>query len=370
MPKISTRTSPRRIPTLATAALVLALAALTGAGGHARAASLCVNPGGTGGCMTSIQAAVNAANSGDTVNVAAGTYNESVSIKTALTLEGAGASTTTINAGGADNGVHIAADHVTLLGFTITGARLDGVLVNGDYAQVLNNSITGNATLVLPPPPGAPAPSAWNGRNFQNASYGLISGNDVSNNAGRGIRLEGSAVYNFPDAGIQFTVTGRSDHNVIVNNTVNGNQSACGIVLSTDSSDNVVANNTSTNNPAGIVISGLPPFGLPNTPFADHTPHSDGNILSGNTVQSNLGVGINIDAVTGTDNNSLVIGNVVSGNGVSGESNGKTVGIQVNGSPGAQVDGTMVMGNTVTNQDLPAWIVTGSSATNVTGIPQ
>jgi len=370
MLQINARRLARKSLTVAAAAATVALAALTAAGGHARAASLCVNPGGTSGCMATIQAAVSAAASGDTITVSPGTYQESVTIKTPLTLQGAGAPAPTIDAHGADNGVHIAADHVTLVGFKVTGARLDGVLVNGNYDQILHNNISGNATLVIPPPAGAPAPSAWNGVNFQNASWGLIADNDVGNNPGRGIRLEGSAVYDFPDVGIHSVITGRSDHNVVVNNNVHDNQSACGIVLSTDSSDNVVANNTSTNNPAGIVVSALPPFGLPNTPFADHMPHSDGNIVTGNTVQSNLGVGINIDAVSGTDNNSLVMGNVVSSNGVSGESNGKTVGIQINGGPGTQVDGTVVMGNTVSNQDLPAWIVTGSSVTNVQGIPQ
>src|SRR6185436_5922560 len=43
-------------------------------------ATLCVNPGGTGGCFSTIQAAVNAATNGDTVNVEAGTYDEDVTI--------------------------------------------------------------------------------------------------------------------------------------------------------------------------------------------------------------------------------------------------------------------------------------------------
>jgi parallel beta-helix repeat protein len=363
--------SPAKLLGAAVAVLAVTVVSLSGSGQTVRAAALCVNAGGTAGCLSTIQAAVNAASPGDTITVAAGAYPESVTISTPLTLEGAGAASATIDARGADNAVHITADHVTLRGFMITGARLDGVLVNGNYAEILNNHITGNATLVVPPPPGAPpVPSAWNGLNLQNASYALVADNDVSDNVGRGIRLEGSAVYTFPDQGINLTVMGRSDHNVIAGNTVRNNKSACGIVLSTDSSNNIVANNTSTNNPAGIVVSALPPFGLPNTPFADHAPHSDGNIISNNTVQSNLGLGINIDAVSGTDNGSVVMGNTVSGNGPSGESSGKTVGIQVNGKEGTQVDGTLVVGNTVTSQDLAEWIVPDSSVTNVRGIEQ
>lgn len=349
--------------------LGIGFVALTG-GKHASAASLCVNSDGSGGCMTSIQAAVSAANSGDTITVAPGTYNEDVTISTPLALVGAGASSTTINASGADNAVHIMADNVWLQGFTIRGARLDGVLVNGNDAQIMDNTITGNATLVIPPAPGGPpVPSAWNGLNLQNASDALVADNTVSNNAGRGIRTEGSAAYNFPNQGIQLVVMGRSDNNLIVDNTVENNRAACGIVLSTDSSNNVVDGNTVTNNPAGIVIATLPPFGLPNTPFADHMPHSDGNIIQNNTVNNNLGVGINVDANVGSDNNSIVAGNTVSGNAASAESGDKTVGVQVYGKPGTQVDGTLVMNNMVTNQDIAAWIAPNSSATNTQGVP-
>jgi pectinesterase len=46
------------------------------------AATRCVNAGGTGGCYSSIQAAVNAANGGDVIEVYPGTYDESVNVST------------------------------------------------------------------------------------------------------------------------------------------------------------------------------------------------------------------------------------------------------------------------------------------------
>lgn len=52
------------------------------------AATRCVNPGGTGGCYSSIQDAINAAASGDTIAVAAGTYHEDVTIVRSVTIQG------------------------------------------------------------------------------------------------------------------------------------------------------------------------------------------------------------------------------------------------------------------------------------------
>jgi len=61
------------------------------------ATTWCVNPDGSGGCYSSIQAAVDAASPGDRINIAAGTYAEGVNItKDNITLSGAGQSTTSM----------------------------------------------------------------------------------------------------------------------------------------------------------------------------------------------------------------------------------------------------------------------------------
>jgi uncharacterized repeat protein (TIGR01451 family) len=53
-------------------------------------ASLCVNPGGTGGCYTKIQDAIDNASNGDVVLVAAGTYTEHITMTNGVSIHGEG----------------------------------------------------------------------------------------------------------------------------------------------------------------------------------------------------------------------------------------------------------------------------------------
>src|ERR1700729_2303808 len=75
-------------------------AALTAVSGPAHAASLCVNAAASSGCMATIGAAVAAASPGDTINVAPGTYKESITIGKSLSLIGTDATKVIIDATG------------------------------------------------------------------------------------------------------------------------------------------------------------------------------------------------------------------------------------------------------------------------------
>ena len=116
-----------------TTALILAIIAVSTTTAAALSYSgdcdICVNESGwwrDGGAFnantTPIQAAVDNATAGETICVAAGSYNENVNIATPhLTLRGAGAVTVTA-ASSSDHVFDVTADYVNISGFTATGA--------------------------------------------------------------------------------------------------------------------------------------------------------------------------------------------------------------------------------------------------------
>jgi hypothetical protein len=121
------------------------------------AATICVNEGGTGSCLSSIQAAVTAASPGDTVAVRGGTYYENVIIpvgRDGLTLRGAGTRSildaedpyATIPLVGV--GITVLSSGVTIRNFTIRNGEEDGILIDATASgTVLRQlSITGSSS--------------------------------------------------------------------------------------------------------------------------------------------------------------------------------------------------------------------------------
>ncbi len=112
---------------------------------------------------TPIQAGINAATNGDTVSVAAGTYNENVLVDKDITLQGAGPGASVISGpiGSGGSTVSMAASGATLSGFTITRAGNNttdwnlNLNTNGVSAAqfstsitIVGNLITGNRTAI------------------------------------------------------------------------------------------------------------------------------------------------------------------------------------------------------------------------------
>ena len=113
---------------------------VTSTTGHA---VLLVDPDGTG--FSSIQAAINAAHSGDTIVIAAGTYNESVNVNVAgLTIMGQG-EVTIQGTFESDNRVSgsLATWLQTAPGYSATATGTDGVNIAADNTTLTNINIQG-----------------------------------------------------------------------------------------------------------------------------------------------------------------------------------------------------------------------------------
>jgi hypothetical protein len=153
-------------------------------------ATLCVNTTGDGGCYTSIQAAIDAANAGGTVNVAAGTYVELLSINKPLTLLGPNADIdgrsetrndeAIITYPDEDNSllslIDAKSNGIAVKGFTFTNNQIDNHGVSGGWDVILvgeditfiNNRVISQAQRKIPFKIQGP----FNGAGDPNNNYG------------------------------------------------------------------------------------------------------------------------------------------------------------------------------------------------------
>ena len=101
------------------------------------------------GNYSTIQAAIDDAGLDDTVEVAAGTYNECITMAPGVTIQGSGADVTTIQGDGrcmdwfGNTYTVLGASDSTISGFTITGSDY-GIYNLSSWPTITNNTITGN----------------------------------------------------------------------------------------------------------------------------------------------------------------------------------------------------------------------------------
>jgi len=178
-----------------------------------------------------IQKAINAADSGDTICVRAGTYRENVVVNKTVSLVGKNKVTTIIDGCGSGTVLYVTANNVNISGFTIQNSSIPTVvwppasgiiLYYSDHSTITNCIITANG---------------GHGFCFVTSRYYTISNSIVSNNKYIGIAVG--------DTG--------SSNGVIRNNTVYLNGLA-GIEAYWGSDDTIVEDNKVYSNLMGIVI--------------------------------------------------------------------------------------------------------------------
>ncbi len=323
--------------------LLLFCGALAGISHPASGATLCVNPGGTGGCFSKIGSAVSAASNGDTIRVAAGTYNEDVVIGKPVSLVGANAGTTIINATGLSNAINVnGVDNpglrgVLVTGFTLENANFEGILLNNISASVVyaNHVIDNDKSLDINTPacPGLPA--------FETSE---------SDDCGEGIHLMGT------------------DHTTVASNVVEGNSG--GILMSDETGptqDNLISGNTVMGNPydCGIVMASHPPatgstpFGISHNTIVNNISSHNGTKVPG----AGAGVGIFTFLPGGTVTANVIVNNTLTNNGLPG------VAFHAHG-PGEVLNDNMIVGNSISGNAADSQDATtpGSTGINVFGV--
>ena len=281
--------------------------------------------------MATISAAVTAAKSGDQIKIAGGQYSETVTITKPLSLIGAGAGATIINAKGLSTGIYVdgldnaGLSNVLISGFTVMNANFEGILVNNaSFVVISQNHVTGNAQAInvsagtcpgLPVFETSEAGDCGEGIHFMGVDHSTISNNTVDLNSGGILISDETAV---------------THDNLVTGNTVRENAYACGITMASHPPspqassklpygvfNNSIVGNVSANN--GHAGSGGAGIGI----FAPAPGNMNfGNRIIGNTLQNNGHPGVtmhNHAAPAGAPgvnlNDNIIVGNFISGNG-------------------------------------------------------
>lgn len=295
--------------------------------------------GGTGANnYTTIQSAVNAANSGDTIFVYddSAPYFENIIIGKSINLIGKNRDTTIIDGGGTGDVVNISANWVNITGFTITNSGGEGQdaglkLYSSQKCRINNNNVSSNNG------PGIYLCMSSNNNIIINnyisfsgldavlldlSSNNNITGNNISDNW-CGILLLSSLYNNLIGNNISNTklgiVLGSSLNNIIIGNVVKNNWQ--GICLSTSSNNSIINNNISNNNAPNGAIS-LYDSSNNNVIISNNVSNNGNgicllvslnNIIIGNDISSNYWDGIDLQ---GSNYNNITGNNILSNNDV------------------------------------------------------
>jgi|GEM_PF-5506513 len=214
-----------------------------------------------------IQEGTNDTNSGDTIIVSDGTYNENVDVDKCLTIRSENGADATIvqSASSSDHVFEVTANWVNISGFTVTGAitspRSCGLGISGIrlshacYCNISNNNASNNDCgiyLYYSSSNTLTNNNAnlnnWLGIHLSLSNNNTLRSNTASNNDI--IHIETAVIGNNYNSGICLYF---SSNNTLTNNNANSNNYNSGIYLSF-SSNNMLRSNTASNNDCGIYM--------------------------------------------------------------------------------------------------------------------
>jgi parallel beta-helix repeat protein len=239
--------------------------------------------GGTGaGNYTTIQSAIDDANSGDTVFVYSGTYYENVVIDETLILIGEDKQSTIIDGGGSGDVVYVSADEVRINGFMMRnsgkGSNECGIYIFGSTMNTISKNILENNECGI---------SVFDCRGI------IVSENTVS------------SCYGHPGIIVKYTDNSSFQNNIVADSGV-------GLTIS-HAQSNLVFNNTFKRNHYGVYVS----YSNHNQLYNNSIGHnlgdgtylysSEHNTLSHNFISSNQYNGIYLDS---SWNNSVVMNGI------------------------------------------------------------
>jgi parallel beta-helix repeat protein len=230
----------------------------------------------------SIQDAIDAATSGDTITVAAGTYTENVNVAKSLTLQGASSATVTVSAANPAISVFtVTASSVNMSGFTVSGATgggQAGIYLGPGVAlcNISSNNLTGSFDGI------------WLGAGSHNNTF---TSNTLSSN------YQGFEIY-------------ISSNNTFTNNIANSN-TKYGFKIDSGNNNRFTNNTANSNGDKGFYSVAGDGGGSTNSTFTNNTANLNtrhgihligsnvGATLTGNTFNANLVTGIKLqDTVT------------------------------------------------------------------------
>lgn len=355
------------------AAGVVTLMTIAGTATRSDATTLCVNKKGSGGCYSTIQAAIDAVQSTDapaTIVVAPGKYtatcggpacsvasisssNPNGDFLVGLTLKcrEVNGRSVVLDATGLDHAVYISDENgVKVQGCVAENAGREGILVeDSSNVTIRKNEVMDNDKSLSQSPP-CPTFVPPNGSTIPYCCQSAGSTNFPEDNddCGEGIHLrsvtasvvEGNSVHNNVGGILLTDETGPNEGNLIAGNVSRHNTLDCGITLashtectsgSTDVTGctplanagyGVVYNSVVGNKSIGNGAAGVGAFANPGSPTdGGAATDASSNLISDNVLKNNgqPGVAIHVHAENGRANHNVVIENVISGNGGDGE---------------------------------------------------